>query len=65
MLAIPETYGLSGLMTFMVNQDGIVWQRNLGQETPRLAATIEQFNPDETWMPVAPDAWMSVAPEMP
>ena len=42
-------------MTFIVNQDGVVWQRDLGEKTAELAAAIESFNPDETWTPIAPD----------
>jgi hypothetical protein len=55
LIAAPETYGASGVMTFLVNQDGVVWQRDLGENTAELAASIESFNPDETWTPIAPD----------
>jgi hypothetical protein len=55
LIAAPETYGASGVMTFVVNQDGVVWQRDLGEKTAEVAATIESFNPDETWTPIAPD----------
>jgi hypothetical protein len=55
MLAIPETYGASGVMSFIVNQDGVVWQRDLGEDTARAAASIRQFDPDETWTPIAPE----------
>jgi Protein of unknown function (DUF2950) len=40
-------------MTFMVNQDGVIWQRDLGDETTKLASAIEQFDPDRTWTPIA------------
>lgn len=53
MLATPETYGVSGVMSFIVNQDGVVWQRDLGDDTAQAATTIQQFNPDETWTPIA------------
>jgi hypothetical protein len=53
LLAVPETYGASGIMSFMVNQDGVVWQRDLGANTPQLAAEIRQFNPDRAWTAIA------------
>jgi hypothetical protein len=56
LLAYPDDYGNSGVMTFMVDQDGVVWQRDLGEDTKRLAATILSFNPDDTWVPIAPEA---------
>ena len=56
LLAYPAEYGASGVMTFMVNQDGVVWQRDLGEKTAQVAASIQQFNPDETWTPIAPEA---------
>ena len=55
LLAYPSEYGTTGVMTFLVNHDGLVWQRNLGQQTSELAAAIKQFNPDSTWTPVPPD----------
>ena len=36
----------------MVNQDGLVWQRNLGPKTAEVAAAITQFNPDSSWTPI-------------
>jgi hypothetical protein len=53
LLAYPATYGASGVMTFMVNQDGVVWQRDLGKTTADAAAAIHQFNPDDSWTPLA------------
>jgi hypothetical protein len=55
LLAYPASYGSSGIMTFMVNQDGVVWQRDLGKDTASLAAAITQFNPDDHWTPLAPE----------
>jgi hypothetical protein len=55
MLATPETYGVSGVMSFIVNQDGVVWQRNLGDDTAQVAQSIRQFNPDQDWTPIAPE----------
>ena len=55
LIAYPETYGVSGVVTFMVNQDGVVWQKDLGDATADAAAAIKQFNPDEEWTPLAPE----------
>jgi hypothetical protein len=52
LLAYPEKYGASGIMTFMVNQDGIVWQRDLGKETSKLATAMRVFSPDRGWIPI-------------
>jgi len=49
LLAYPATYGDSGIMTFIVNQDGIVYQKNLGPDTKRIAVQIKQYDPDGTW----------------
>jgi hypothetical protein len=51
-LAYPADYGASGIMTFIVNQDGVVWQRDLGDDTAAEAAKIQQFNPDSAWTPI-------------
>jgi hypothetical protein len=56
LLAYPASYGASGVMTFIVNQDGVVWQRDLGKETAAAAAAITSFNPDQSWTPLAPEA---------
>ena len=48
-LAYPATYRASGVMTFMINQDSVVVQKDLGPETPKLAKEISEFNPDKTW----------------
>ena len=55
LLAYPSAYGASGVMTFMVNQDGVVWQRDFGKDTAQAAAAIQQFNPDNSWTPLAPE----------
>jgi len=55
LLAYPADYGETGVMTFMVNQDGLVWQRNLGPKTAELAAAIAQFNPDSSWTAIPRD----------
>jgi hypothetical protein len=37
------------VMTFMVNQDGIVYQKDLGPDTAKIAAGMSQYNPDSSW----------------
>jgi Protein of unknown function (DUF2950) len=49
-VAWPANYGVTGIQTFQVNNDGIVYQKDLGPDTARLAAAIKQYNPDKTWM---------------
>jgi hypothetical protein len=51
-LAYPAEYRASGVMTFMINQDGIIVQKDLGPDTAKLASEIAQFNPDKTWQEV-------------
>jgi hypothetical protein len=52
MVAYPAQYGVSGVMTFVVNHDGSVYQKNLGKETAKIAQTIKLFDPDKTWRKV-------------
>ena len=54
LLAYPAAYGNSGIMTFMVNHDGTVFEKDLGPRTDRLAPKIEAFLPDSTWSKTAP-----------
>jgi hypothetical protein len=49
LVAFPAKYGNSGVMTFLVNQTGIVYQKNLGPDTASIAAQITAFDPDPTW----------------
>ncbi len=50
LVAFPAQYGVSGVMTFIVNQDGVVYQKNLGRDTARIARTMTVFNPDPSWV---------------
>jgi len=52
LLAWPAEYGNSGVMTFLVNHNGVVYQKNLGDYTNKLAGRINAFNPDQTWKKV-------------
>jgi len=49
LVAYPAIYGDSGVMTFIVNQQGIVFERDLGLDTGRLARQIDAYDPDDTW----------------
>jgi hypothetical protein len=51
-LAYPAEYRNSGVMTFIVNQDGIVYQKDLGPETAKTAKSMTEFSPDKSWQPV-------------
>ncbi len=48
-LAYPAKYGVSGVMTFMVNHDGVVWEKELGAETASAASNSRRFNPGQGW----------------
>jgi hypothetical protein len=48
-VAYPAEYGNSGVMTFIINQDGVLLQKDLGKTTPETAAAMSEFDPDETW----------------
>jgi hypothetical protein len=48
-VAYPAKYGVSGVMTFLVNHDGVVYEKDLGSSTPSVAAKMTSFDPDKTW----------------
>ena len=49
MVAYPASYRASGVMTFIVNQDGVVYEKDLGPKTSEIARKMTKFNPDATW----------------
>ena len=53
LIAWPARYGDTGVMTFIVNQDGVVYQKNLGSETEAAARAISAYNPDASWTKAA------------
>lgn len=53
LLAWPTSYGKSGIMSFMINQDGQVYEKNLGANTAAQAARVITFNPDASWRKVS------------
>jgi len=51
-VAYPAEYRQSGVMTFMVGRDGVIYQKDLGPKTAELAREIKDYNPDPSWTPV-------------
>jgi hypothetical protein len=49
LVAYPDKWSNSGVMTFIINQQGRVYQKNLGPNTGKLAAAMTEYNPDPTW----------------
>jgi hypothetical protein len=49
MVAYPAVYGSSGITTFIVNQDGIIYQKDLGNDTEKITESMESYNPDASW----------------
>jgi hypothetical protein len=52
LIAYPADYGRGGIMTFMVNQDGVVYQKDLGEDTLKVVPGLSEYNPDSTWAEV-------------
>jgi hypothetical protein len=52
LVAWPARYGNSGIVTFMINHDGDVYEKDLGDETSKIAPRITTFNPDDSWKKV-------------
>lgn len=47
--AYPAQYGVSGVMTFLVNHQGVIYEKDLGPDTEHLAHAMQTYNPDQTW----------------
>jgi len=56
LVAWPARYDATGIMTFIVNADGTVLEKDLGQETAAAAKVMTLYNPDGTWRPAASDS---------
>ncbi|TMA60844.1 MAG: DUF2950 domain-containing protein [Deltaproteobacteria bacterium] len=54
LIAYPAEYGNSGVMSFIVNHDGNVFQKNLGANTAAIARSMKEYNPDKTWTAAKP-----------
>jgi hypothetical protein len=48
-VAYPAQYGDSGIMTFIINQNGVAYQKDLGKTTDEVASAMTEFNPDKSW----------------
>jgi hypothetical protein len=48
-IAYPAAYGASGIMSFIVNQDAVVYEKDLGENTTAIASKMRAFNPDASW----------------
>jgi hypothetical protein len=55
LIAAPAQYRVTGVKTFMVSQDGVVYEKDLGPNTLEIAKRIDRFNPDSSWSPVLDD----------
>jgi hypothetical protein len=49
LIAYPARFGDSGIMTFIVDQNGIVFEKNLGPQTTRRSRAIAEYDPDPSW----------------
>jgi hypothetical protein len=52
LVAAPAAYGVSGIKTFIVSHDGVVYEKDLGKATLEAFNRMERFNPDKSWTPV-------------
>jgi hypothetical protein len=55
LVAAPAEYEVTGVKTFIVSHDGIVYEKDLGPETLGQFTTMDRYNPDSTWTPVTTD----------
>jgi Protein of unknown function (DUF2950) len=55
LVAAPAIYGVTGMNTFIVSHDGVVYEKDLGVNTLEEFRKMEMFNPDLTWTPVLED----------
>jgi len=56
LVAWPANYGSSGVQTFIVNQDGVVFQKDLGEDTATAVESIRSFDPDSSWIAITEEA---------
>ena len=54
LVAAPADYGVTGIKTFIVSREGVVYEKDLGDGTLEAFKTMERYNPDSTWQPVRP-----------
>lgn len=60
LVAVPAEYRVTGVQTFIVNQDGTVYQKDLGPDSLNIAKQMELYDPDKSWRPTN-DQWPEVA----
>jgi hypothetical protein len=53
LVAAPAEYKVTGVRTFMVSHDGVVYEKDLGHKTLNEFKKMERFNPDSSWTPVS------------
>ena len=53
LVAYPAQYGNSGVMTFLVNHEGTIYEKNLGPQTAGIATAMTAFDPDSTWQRIS------------
>ena len=51
-VVFPAKYDETGIQTFIINQNAVVYAKNLGKDTANLAKSMNEFNPDNTWIAV-------------
>jgi hypothetical protein len=61
LVAYPELWDKSGIMTFIINEDGHIFQQNLGDKTSKVGREMKSYNPDNQWTPVADQGVPSAA----
>ncbi len=49
LVAYPAKYEASGIMTFIVNQEGVIFEKDLGEDSARKALAMTDFDPDDSW----------------
>jgi len=54
LIAYPAQYGVSGVMTFIISHDGVVYEKDLGRKTGTVAPAVKAFDPDSSWRKVEP-----------
>jgi len=54
-LAYPAEYRSSGVMTFIVGEDGVVYQKDLGKNTPAVAKAMKEYDPNSSWQKAEDD----------
>jgi hypothetical protein len=64
-VAYPAEYRSSGVMTFIVNQDGVVYQKDLGKKTEALGKAMQEYNPDSGWSKAEEEAAQTASGQKP